>query len=129
MRGDNRTAWIPLDRGLNEVDATLVQADPDLQYEYYNLLKNMAWLRLIQERYLEAEPLLREAIQLDSERAPAHCLQAQVLDAQEQFDAGLDAWERCLQYADGDNPDDDRWIGMAYAAFEREEHEREENTP
>lgn len=129
LRGDNRTAWIPLDRGLNEVDATLVQADPDLQYEYYNLLKNMAWLRLIQERYLEAEPLLREAIQLDSERAPAHCLQAQVLDAQEQFDAGLDAWERCLQYADGDNPDDDRWIGMAYAAFEREEHEREENTP
>lgn len=124
LRDDNRTAWIPLDRGLSEVDATLVESDPDLQYEYYNLLKNMAWLRLNQERYLEADPLLREAIQLDNERAPAHCLQAQVLDAQEQLDTGLESWEKCVQYADGNNPDEDHWIGMAYQAFEREE-----NTP
>ncbi len=119
LQGNDRAAWIPLRRGLSNVDADLIQADSELQYEYYNLLKNMAWVRLNQKRYLEADSLLREAIKLDEERAPAHCLKAQVFDAQEQFDMELKAWKKCVQYASHNNSDEDRWIGMAYTAFER----------
>lgn len=119
LRGNNRAAWIPLGRGLSNVNADLIKESYDLKYEYYNLLKNMAWVRLNQKRYIESEPLLRKAIQLDEERAPAHCLKAQVFDAQEKFDVGLKAWEQCIQYASRNNPDEDQWVGMAYTAFER----------
>ena len=43
------------------------------------LFKNLGWARLGQKRYVEAESALREAIELDSELASAHCLLAEVL--------------------------------------------------
>lgn len=121
LQGSDRKAWIPLERGLSLVQADLAQSNPDIAREYYNLLKNMAWVRVLQQRYLEAETLADEAIEQDQQRAPAYCLKAQALDAQKQDAAALPIWESCVQYADGSNPDEDRWVGMAYDAFNRQE--------
>ena len=44
------------------------------------LFKNLGWARLGQKLYSEAEGDLREAIQLDSTLASAHCLLAEALD-------------------------------------------------
>lgn len=121
LEESDRKAWLPLERGLSLVKADLAQTSPDVAREYYNLLKNMAWVRVQQQRYLEAETLADEAINQDALRATAYCLKAEALDAQKQYDAALPIWESCVQYADGSNPDEDRWVGMAYDAFNREE--------
>ncbi|GAB4370078.1 MAG: hypothetical protein Kow00121_10500 [Elainellaceae cyanobacterium] len=112
LKEEPQAAWVPLERGKSLVDADVVQISPDFRYESYNLLKNLGWARLQQKSYVDAANYLQQAIELDSDRAPAYCLQAQVLAAQEQ-DAQA-AWERCLQYASLSNPDEAHWIGMAY---------------
>lgn len=81
--------------------------------EKYALLKNLGWARLMQARYPQAKAHLQEAIALDSDKAPAHCLMAQVLEAQQDKAQALPEWETCLAYASYDNPDEDTWIGMA----------------
>jgi tetratricopeptide (TPR) repeat protein len=84
----------------------------------YSLYKNLAWARLKQGRYDEALVALQEAIKLASDKAPAHCLLAQVLEAQEKPQKEVDdAWEACLQYADSSRPDEDTWLGMARQYF------------
>ncbi|HEY9647732.1 MAG TPA: tetratricopeptide repeat protein [Chroococcidiopsis sp.] len=121
LEESERKAWLPLERGLSLVKADLAQTNPDVAREYYNLLKNMAWVRVQQERYLEAVTLANQAIEQDAQRAPGYCLKAAALDAQKQYDAALPIWESCVQYADGSNSDEDHWVGMAYAAFNRTE--------
>jgi tetratricopeptide (TPR) repeat protein len=79
----------------------------------YDLLKNLGWARLGQGRYAEAGQLLQEAIALTNERAPAHCLLAQVLEAQTQINEARTEWEQCLAFASSRQPDEDAWIGMA----------------
>jgi hypothetical protein len=79
----------------------------------YALLKNLGWARLGQRRYREANVHLQSAIALGSNRATAHCLLAQVLEAQNDLKEAQAAWETCRQYADVQNPDEDVWMGMA----------------
>jgi len=79
----------------------------------YDLYKNLGWVRLDQARYAEAEIYLGQAIDLANERAPAHCLLAQVLESQDDTASALVEWNNCLKYADGRNPDEDTWIGIA----------------
>lgn len=115
-------AAIPLlIKALQSVDANAENVDPELKDIQYNLLKNLGWARLEQQRYPEAEAKLQAAIALDSDRAPAHCLLAQVLDAQAQQNAAHQHWEACLQYANSGNPDEDHWIGLAQKALTQEE--------
>ena len=85
----------------------------------YDLYKNLGWARLGQARYDEALVALQEAIKLADEEAPAYCLLAQVLEAEEsQGEALDDAWETCLRYADSSRPDEDLWLGLARQHFE-----------
>ena len=83
----------------------------------YDMLKNLAWARVAQGRHAEALPYLTDALEVDQkiegEKAPAHCLLAQVLDAQEKNAEALTEWENCLRLANQHNPDEDLWIGMA----------------
>ena len=90
-------------------------------------------MRFNQQRYDEARTNLEEAIRFEQDvlqtasfqenvsanRAAAHCLLAQVADAQGQTVPANDAWEQCLQKADSGNPDEDAWVGV----YERRELE------
>lgn len=82
----------------------------------YDLLKNLGWARLGQACttcLIEADDYLRAAIDLNSERPPAHCLLAQVLEAQAGVTDALEEWEQCLKLANARNVDEDIWINMA----------------
>ncbi|WP_017721942.1 serine/threonine-protein kinase [Kamptonema formosum] len=79
----------------------------------YSLIKNLGWARLGQGRYAEAKEHLQAAIQLDSRRVSAHCLLAQVLEAQGETQTALAEWEICRQYADKSKPDEDLWYDLA----------------
>jgi tetratricopeptide (TPR) repeat protein len=79
----------------------------------YALMKNLGWARLGQGRYQEAKEQLQEAIQLIGDRAPAHCLLAQVLEVQKEPVAAQKEWQSCLQFGRNDRSDEDRWMGIA----------------
>jgi len=82
----------------------------------YYMLKNLGWARLEQTRYAEAKGYLEDALKLVSDRAPAHCLLAQVLEGQKDKAGGQKEWEECLRYASSCNPDEDAWIDRAQQA-------------
>jgi tetratricopeptide (TPR) repeat protein len=91
----------------------------------HDLYKNLGWARLGQERYEEALAALQQAIELDAEAAPAHCLLAQVLEALGDQPAAVDqAWESCLRYGDSSRPDEDRWLGLAAQHFKDQENQQ-----
>ena len=79
----------------------------------YFLAKNLGWARFLQQRYGEAKAHLIEAIDIETEEGSAHCLLAQVLEAQNHPEEARKAWENCLRYGSSYNPDEDNWIGMA----------------
>ena len=79
----------------------------------YDMLKNLAWARLEQERFVEAEVYLKDAIDTFDDKAPAHCLLAQVLEAQADETAAKEEWEQCLSLSSMLVPDEDEWIKMA----------------
>ncbi len=75
--------------------------------------KNLGWALLKQGRYSEAEAHLKTAMELNSDRAPAYCLLAQVLDRKKDKKAAFVQWQKCLGYASMYNQDEAIWIGMA----------------
>ncbi|MDM8526703.1 tetratricopeptide repeat protein [Anaerolineales bacterium HSG24] len=80
----------------------------------YNIHKNLGWARLEQGRHDEATTALNDALILEPNQAPAHCLMAQLLMAQEAETAQIEThWEACLQDADPTYPDEDMWMGLA----------------
>jgi tetratricopeptide (TPR) repeat protein len=79
----------------------------------YDLHKNLGWARLEQGRYEEAIIELQAAVVLSDDKAPAHCLLAQVLEKKGDQAGALTEWEFCLKLADPLRPDEDTWIGMA----------------
>jgi tetratricopeptide (TPR) repeat protein len=79
----------------------------------YDLHKNLGWALLEQERYDESILELQAAIDLSPNRAPAHCLLAQVLEKKDDEVGALKEWENCLKFADLSSPDEDIWINMA----------------
>ena len=85
----------------------------------YSLRKNLGWARLGQARYEEAAEQLRAAIELNRDRASAHCLLAQVLDAQGKTKSATVEWETCLRAASPDHPDEDSWISLGRKRLER----------
>ncbi len=90
----------------------------------YALLKNLGWARLGQRRYREANVHLQSAIALGGNSATAHCLLAQVLEAQSDLKGAQRQWETCRQSADVQNPDEDVWMGMAQQRLEAEGEEQ-----
>jgi tetratricopeptide (TPR) repeat protein len=86
-----------------------------------DMYKNQGWARLLQGRYDEAKLDLTEAIKLKSDRAPAYCLLAQVLEREEDKKGGLVQWENCLGFAYQPNtPEEDKWIHLARQRLETE---------
>ena len=64
----------------------------------YTLHKNLGWAYFQQNQYLEAEHHLRKAIELDSFRADAYYLLAQVQEAQKDKESAYSSWEKGLKY-------------------------------
>jgi len=79
---------------------------------HYDMLKNLGWARLLQKRYPDAKAALNQAVVVVPGRAAAHCLLAQVLDAQESAEA-RDEWLKCVAEASSHIPEEDEWIGLA----------------
>jgi tetratricopeptide (TPR) repeat protein len=91
---------------------------------YYNLRKNMGWVRLMQERYVEAEAQLRSAIALEPKRSSAYCLLAQVVEAKEPKNQviALEFWTKCISFAtprDFSQSEEDDWYGLANKRLDR----------
>ncbi|MFQ5615347.1 MAG: tetratricopeptide repeat protein [Anaerolineales bacterium] len=105
LEGSYPQAISLLQRGLK------IAEDEDVLYAMH---KNMGWALFGQKRFNEAASWLREAIVLKGDRAAAYCLLAQVLEGQGDPEAALGMWENCLKYANGTNPDENIWIGMAH---------------
>jgi tetratricopeptide (TPR) repeat protein len=101
----------------NSADRNIVTEAP-VELLQYEMLKNLGWARLGQERYDEADPYLEEAINLFPDKAPAYCLRAQVREGQGNAERGLEDWETCLQYASTYVPDEDVWIKLARQKFQ-----------
>jgi hypothetical protein len=102
---------------LSEAEDEWSKQEPDVQYE---LRKNLGWARLMQERYAQAEAELKMAIEIDNNRASAHCLLAQALDEKDKLLGGngkpkqaLPEWEMCFDFANPRFPEEDVWYGMA----------------
>ena len=116
-----------LERKYSQASSLLRQglnSNPEEAQIEYALLKNLGWSLWKQKRYGDAESLLREAISFDQEvaaasinsvpRGAAHCLLAQVLEAQDSSKKEvLQEWEKCLQYSDPRYPEEDTWINIA----------------
>lgn len=90
-----------------------VPEEAPLKLLQYELLKNLGWARVEQERYEEAEPYLEEAINLFRDKAPAYCLRAQVRAGLKDTVNAKKDWKTCLSYASSYNADEDVWIGLA----------------
>lgn len=121
LSGNYRDAAPLIITAMSRLDVEIVESEQEIAEVNYNLLKNLAWVRLRQERYREAKVSLEEAIFLDeevlgengiSEKAAAHCLLAQVLDAQKLTLEADISWENCLLNANLGNSDEDMWIGI-----------------
>jgi tetratricopeptide (TPR) repeat protein len=86
-----------------------ISSDNEIRYD---LLKNLGWARLMQERYQEAELSLESAIKITPDKASAYCLLAQTYDKQNYLDKSINSWEKCLSLATEYDTDEDVWINM-----------------
>ena len=110
-------AIAPLIEGKNALDESQVKTSEDFQKVKYALLKNLGWAQLELKNYSEAKSLLQEANALDSTKAPAYCLLAQVLEAQKE--EALTTWNSCVAYADLGKPDEYLWLSIAREKFKQ----------
>ncbi len=77
------------------------------------MLKNLGWAYLELGNYQEAQNSLQKAIHIKSDRAAAYCLQAKVLEKQQNQAEALLAWGQCFKYFKSDIPDEQKWINEA----------------
>ncbi|MEM9276184.1 MAG: tetratricopeptide repeat protein [Cyanobacteria bacterium P01_F01_bin.143] len=111
LQQEYRKAIAPLIDGKNALDESQVKTSEEFGKVKYALLKNLGWAQLELKNYSEAKSLLRDAIALDSTKAPAYCLLAQVLEAQKE--EALTTWGDCIRYADPGRPDEYLWLSIA----------------
>ncbi|QKD83210.1 tetratricopeptide repeat protein [Thermoleptolyngbya sichuanensis A183] len=77
----------------------------------------MGWIAFRQSRLDEAAAHLQAAIQLDPQRAAAHCLLAQVWTAQGK--PAVAEWQACANTADRTIPEENTWYTQAQSALQR----------
>jgi tetratricopeptide (TPR) repeat protein len=128
LNDESNKAVVLLTRGINfvlEVKQARQQERKDLQtfeLAHYKLLKNRGWARLKQERYDEARGDLNDAIGRAPIEPDAHCLLAEVSQA-EKNDRTTELWANCqsMLNSGGVTPagdiDRDRWAGLAKRAL------------
>ena len=120
LQQDYSAAWTVLDRAHNTVSTATLDND-DIRIERYNLLKNLGWVWLAQERLIEADEFLLGAIDQNPQRAAAHCLRAQVLEGLTEsantagmMDAEIrEAWNTCLTGERRLLPEEAEWAALA----------------
>lgn len=121
VQGENASAHNNLAR-LNIIDKNYIaavdllqkglQLEPDAEVKY-TMLKNLGWALKEQGHSTEAETHLREAIKLKNAQASAHCVLAQVIEAQGNKQKALVEWEKCLKYPSTDTPEENLWRDIA----------------
>lgn len=85
----------------------------------YSMLKNLGWARWALKDYVGAEDALRQAIAVQQHKAPAYCVLAKVLAAQQEAEpqgqAAVQeqevwAWVQCLRWCSRrHSPEESRW--------------------
>jgi tetratricopeptide (TPR) repeat protein len=118
LKKEYGTAVRLLSQGIERANAINLQGNAEGRDDYYNLLKNLGWARLMQERYDEAEAKLGIAIKVKPDRRAAYCLLAQVLEAKLPKDKAkaIGFWAKCTNKAtfiDLTKPEEDDWHGLA----------------
>ncbi|GAB4464415.1 MAG: hypothetical protein OHK0037_18370 [Elainellaceae cyanobacterium] len=96
-------------------EGTAALPNPAFTYIYHN---NLGWIALKQGRFDEAAANLQTAIQISPQRASAHCLLAQVWNAQGKPAAA--EWQACADYADRTIPEENGWYAQAQTALQRQ---------
>lgn len=105
LEGNYDAAVSLLRIGLPLAQDTRVRAD---------MYKNQGWARLGQRRYAKAKLDLSVAIKLKSDRAPAYCLLAQVLEHEADKKGALEYWRKCLGFSyQPETPEEDKWVELA----------------
>ncbi|BAU40399.1 tetratricopeptide repeat protein [Leptolyngbya sp. O-77] len=89
--------------------------NPDFTYSYHN---NLGWIALKQGRFDEAAANLQTAIQIAPQRASAHCLLAQVWNAQGR--PAVAEWQACANTADRTIPEENAWYAQAQSALQQQ---------
>ena len=102
---------------VDDVEAILEESNPDTataQTLRYALLKNKGWALGELGFHQDAVQQLRQATELDPNRAVAYCLLAQNLETLDQPQAALSAWKNCSRYPDTlRNPEEFEWFYRA----------------
>jgi tetratricopeptide (TPR) repeat protein len=84
---------------------------PKKNFVQYSFYKNRGWAYFGLKYYGLAEADLRQAIARRFDGAAAHCLLAQVLEAQKK--GATEEWEACIAYASGEEDVEESWLGLA----------------
>jgi serine/threonine protein kinase len=79
----------------------------------YAMLKNLGWAYLELGNYQEANNSLQKAININSNLATAHCLQAKVLDRQQNQQGAILASKNCVKYNKSGTPEEKQWVNEA----------------
>ncbi|MGH8000294.1 MAG: protein kinase domain-containing protein [Brasilonema sp.] len=79
----------------------------------YAMFKNLGWAYLEQGNYQEAQNYLQKAININSERATAYCLQAKVLEKQNNKQGELSALKNCIKYKKSGTTEEKQWSDEA----------------
>lgn len=96
------------------LDLPVKLPEDQLSDVHYSMLKNRGWANLGLKYYSLADSDLRQALELRPDGAAAHCLLAQVLEAENKTTDALPEWEACLRFANSDVvPVEARWVGLA----------------
>lgn len=104
-------------RALNTALALKLNLDkPQQLLVQYTLFKNRGWANFGLKYFGMAEADLREALTLRPDGAAAHCLLAQVFEAQEK--PALSKWENCVRYEKSEVVEAD-WLGLARERLSR----------
>jgi serine/threonine protein kinase len=85
------------------------------------LHKNLGWAYFMQTDYARAEVVLRQAIELNSKRADAYCLLAQVLEARGDRGGALAQWKNCLDLDSRNRVEVKTWQTLAIQRLKGEE--------
>lgn len=118
LKKEYGTAVRLLNQGIEQSNAINLQGNTSGRDDYYNLLKNLGWARLMQERYDEAEAKLGTAIKLNPDRSSSYCLLAQVTEAKDPKNKvkAVKLWTKCISNEPLNGltkPEDDDWNGLA----------------
>jgi tetratricopeptide (TPR) repeat protein len=103
---------------LNILDTALA-LDPQESDINYTLYKNRGWAHFGLGLYELAADDLSEALKWRNGGAAAHCLLAQVLEAQGRKDAALPEWTMCVKYEPGETDVEPSWLRLAWLALKQ----------